>query len=354
MLIFSENFKQFVKFFNNSAKFTERKIALPETRTNAKILFEFQSKKTCSRNVRKNMKGKSPLNNFRQNLFNLIFISVILVFITACVCQSDRNNSPDNTPPKKEEPTNSTNSGETKVDKTKKEDKGDFIVEHLEVQNPRYDELDRQIKEEKTLEKAADRLNRALILPQDIYLKTKDCGQSNAFYNPQDVSITICYELMEHFYKIFRSVGDSDQKAYDSMFDAVTFVFLHEMGHALVDQYNLPVTANEEDAADRMSSFVCIEELGDDGVRAILAAADAMRIESKMTTKTDKDMADEHLLQEQRFFNSLCMVYGSNPDKYSNIVDKGYLPQERAVRCPSEYDRTANSWSDLLAPWRKK
>lgn len=299
------------------------------------------------------MKQKSPRNGFRQNLFNLIFISAILILITACVCQSDRNN-PENAPPK-DEPVSQTdsNSAKPKKDKNKKEDRGDFIVEHQAVRNPRYNELDRQIKEDKTLEKAADRLNRSLILPRDIFMRTKDCGVSNAFYNPQEVSITICYELMEHFYKIFRSVGDTDQKAYDSMFDAITFVFLHEMGHALVDQYELPVTANEEDAADRLSSFVCIEELGDDGVRAILAAADAMRIEAKMKTKTERDMAGEHLLQEQRFFNSLCMVYGSNPEKYANIREKGYLPEDRAVRCPSEYDRTANSWSELLAPWRK-
>jgi Putative metallopeptidase len=48
------------------------------------------------------------------------------------------------------------------------------------------------------------------------------------------------------------------------------------------------------------------------------------------------------------------MVYGSNPTKYSSIVEKGYLPEARAVRCPSEYQRTAESWSTLLAPWRKK
>lgn len=301
------------------------------------------------------MKRKSPVNRFRQNLLNLILISGFLVLITACVCQSDRNNLNPENASVKDDPnaTSDTNSSQKKTDKNKKEDKGNFIVEHLTVQNPRYNELDRQIKDDKTLEKAADRLNRSLILPTDIQLRTKDCGQANAFYNAQEASITICYELMERFYKLFRLDGDADQKAYNSMFDAITFVFLHEMGHALIDQYQLPVTANEEDAADRLSSFVCIEELGDDGVRAILAAADAMRIESKMKTNTKKDLADEHLLQEQRFFNSLCMVYGSNPEKYTYIVSKGFLPQERAVRCPSEYDRTAGSWSELLAPWRK-
>jgi hypothetical protein len=64
-------------------------------------------------------------------------------------------------------------------------------------------------------------------------------------------------------------------------------------------------------------------------------------------------MADEHLLQEQRFYNSLCMIYGSNPSKYNNILTQGYLPKERAVRCESEYQRTSDSWRNLLAPWRK-
>ena len=64
-------------------------------------------------------------------------------------------------------------------------------------------------------------------------------------------------------------------------------------------------------------------------------------------------MADEHLLQEQRFYNSLCMIYGSNTSKYENIVTEGYLPKERAVRCQTEYQRTVESWISLLEPWRK-
>lgn len=136
------------------------------------------------------------------------------------------------------------------------------------------------------------------------------------------------------------------------MFDAVRFVFLHELGHAMIDLYNLPITGNEEDAADRVSAYICLEEI-EGGVASVLAAADAFGIESK-TRKTDKrDMADEHLLSEQRFYNSLCMIYGSDAVKYENFVKQGYLPKERAARCPSEYERTMSSWKELLKPWRK-
>lgn len=296
----------------------------------------------------------------RPNFVNLSFICVILLLITACFCRSERgfepsapqsntatNQAVNSTAQSKESPSNSPTAN------NKKKDEGDFIVEHLTVENSRYDEIDRQVKNEKLLEKAADKLNRALILPNDLFIKTKDCKEVNAFYNPNNASVTICYELMEHFFKVFKSAGETDEKAYDKMFAAVQFVFLHEIGHALIDQYKLPITANEEDAADRCSSYINLEELGDDGVRAVLSAADAFAIESKQRVPNNRNMADEHLLQEQRFYNALCMTYGSNPGKYESIVTEGYLPKERAVRCPTEYQRTVESWKILLEPWRK-
>ena len=308
------------------------------------------------------MKLKRFSENTGPNLLNLCLIFAVLTIITACVCNTDRNSNVETNKSnqsetlKTGEDSNSASAPVKKDSKTenKNQDRGDFIVEHLGVKNARYENIDRQIKQDKTLENAADQFNRSLILPHDIYLRTKDCGEANAFYNPNDQSVTMCYELMEHFYQLYKEAGYTDGEASESMFDAVRFVFLHEIGHALIDTYKLPITANEEDAADRCSSFICIEELGDGGVKSILAAADAFRLESKSRTPSGNDLADEHLLQEQRFFNSLCMVYGSNPTKYSGIVEKGYLPEARAVRCPSEYERTAQSWSTLLAPWRKK
>ena len=293
-----------------------------------------------------------------RNLPNLIIVSVILLVITACVCRSDRdkqsNSAPDNSA-EIADTQQAANKAESKIktDSVKRRDEGDFTVEHVPVENARYEEIDRQIKDEKLLEKAADKLNRSLILPYDIALRTKDCGEINSFYNADDHSVTVCYELMEHFFKLFRLSGDAEQKAYDKMFDAVQFVFLHEIGHALIDAYKLPVMGNEEDAADRCSAFINLKELGDEGVRSVLAASDAFAAEAKNTAPNERNPADEHLLQEQRFYNTLCLAYGSNPAKYEYLVSEGYLPKDRAVRCPNEYQRTVESWVKLLEEWRK-
>ncbi|MCY7347436.1 MAG: DUF4344 domain-containing metallopeptidase [Pyrinomonadaceae bacterium] len=289
----------------------------------------------------------------RQQRSTLAFAVISIVITVSCVYRSGRDSEPLPSPTTATATPEDKTKDDKKFSDSKKVDNGDFIVEHLAVKNPNYDEIDRQIKNDKLLEKAADKLNRSLILPNDIYLKTKDCGEVNAFFDAKEQSVTVCYELMEHFYKVFRSTGLNEQKAYDKMFDAVRFAFLHEIGHALIENYNLPITGNEEDAADRCSAFINLTELGEDGVNAVLAAADAFAAESKNGSSSKRNLADEHLLQEQRFYNSLCMIYGSDTEKYAYILDDNYLPKERAARCPQEYERTVQSWSSLLSPWRK-
>ncbi len=289
-----------------------------------------------------------------RNLTNLIIVFALIFVITACVCKSDREKE-NQTPVPAESPSPSANrsTSPSNGSTSTKADGGDFKVEHIAISNSKYAQIDREVKKARLLENAAERLNRALILPYDIQLRTKDCGETNAFYDSNDQTITVCYELMEHYYEVFRETGTPEDKAYEKMFDAVRFIFLHEIGHALIDVYELPITGNEEDAADRCSAFINLNELGEEGVSAVFAAADAFKIESKRSGPSKSDLADEHLLQEQRFYNSLCMIYGSNSSKYENIVTDGYLPKARADRCQTEYQRTAASWANLLKPWRK-
>ncbi|QYO65342.1 DUF4344 domain-containing metallopeptidase [Leptolyngbya sp. 7M] len=288
-----------------------------------------------------------------RNLTNLIIAIAALALVAGCFCRSDRQGR---SFPIDDPPSNTARSSTPQEERrsSSKPDNGDFIVEHLDVTTPRYVEIDEQVKKERLLPDAAERLNRALSLPHDIFLRTKDCKEVNAFYDPRERSITMCYELMEYFYKTFKSDGRSDDESWEKMFAAVRFVFLHEIGHALIDAYKLPIMGGEEDAADRCSAFINLKELGEEGVDAVFAAAEAFAIESRRSSSSRRNLADEHLLSEQRFYNSLCMIYGSNPTKYSRILTEGMLPKERALRCPNEFQKTVDSWMSLLEPWRKK
>ncbi len=292
--------------------------------------------------------------NFRQNIANIIFISAVFVFIFGCACPSEKNvGDSGNDDNKTAANTEKTSTKNDNANKSSAKDKGDFIVEYATVSNARYTEIDKQIKGERVLEKAASDLNKSISLPVDITLRTKDCDEVNAFYDPKDASITVCYELMEHFFKLFKTTGKNDKESYNLMFDAIRFVFLHELGHALIDVHEIPIAGSEEDAADRLSTYICLEELGDEGARSAIAAAEAFEIESKNSDGKDLVFYDNHKLGQQRFYDIVCSLYGYNPDKYSDVVGKGLLPKERAVSCQSEYERLQTSWGKLLKPLRK-
>ncbi|MEP7076721.1 MAG: DUF4344 domain-containing metallopeptidase, partial [Acidobacteriota bacterium] len=122
----------------------------------------------------------------RKNLVNFSIVVGVFFLITACMCKPDRdsrNSSSDPSNSRQEKPSNSSTKDAPIGDQAgKKKDEGDFVAEHIDVTTSKYAEIDRQVRQERLLEKAADGLNRALILPQNITLRTKECNQINAFY----------------------------------------------------------------------------------------------------------------------------------------------------------------------------
>ncbi len=287
-------------------------------------------------------------------------LSLFLLFALACKCgelakttndnnSNNSNNSNDNDNKNDNKNDNGRNSrkGNATID-----DDGDFVVSYEPVKNPLFVKLDESFRRERVLEDAASRLNDALALPQDVTLTTKDCGQINAYYQPATKTLTICYELMAHFHQLFRSQGLSADEANKEMQNAITFVFFHELGHGLIDIYDLGLTGKEEDAVDQLATYVTVEELGDED--AAMAGANAFLAESKSAAKgEDLPYYDEHSLGPQRFYNIICWLYGHSPEKYQDKVDKGTLPESRAVRCGDEYRKFSTYWKKQLEPYRK-
>jgi len=60
--------------------------------------------------------------------------------------------------------------------------------------------------------------------------------------------------------------------------------------------------------------------------------------------------ADEHGTPAQWFFNVLCLAYGADPKLFKDVVEKGYLPKDRAEGCESEYEEAAYAFNTLIKP----
>jgi hypothetical protein len=226
---------------------------------------------------------------------------------------------------------------------------GKWHYAYVDSSDPDLRPFGQRAKQWGVLEQITSDLAARYVMPNDIDVSFDDCGMINAYYAPSEASITFCHELVALLAQIFLPADRSwTQEAQDQISGAVWFILMHEVGHALVHQLDLPITGREEDVADQLAVWTLMGT-GEKGAQAALSGTLAIQPETDQFESAD--FADEHSLGPQRLFNVLCWIYGSDPDKYGGIVADGHLPEDRAVRCPGEWDRMSKAWERLLAPY---
>ncbi len=232
--------------------------------------------------------------------------------------------------------------------------RGHLRFSYAKVTNPDHEDLKKVFHDERYFEEVVEDLDKTLVLPRNVEVRLQECdGEVNAFYDPEDHAVHLCYELLDHFLQIFGQDAQTDEESEEAASKAIaalTFTFYHELGHALIDVYDLPITGREEDAVDQLATVMLLETWdGEDSELAMTASAEWFD-SSAAEREEDPDMADEHALDEQRYFNLVCWTYGSDPEYFQDQLEDWQLPEERAERCQEEYQKMSRSWDALLGP----
>ena len=222
-------------------------------------------------------------------------------------------------------------------------------ISYVPPKNSAHETIFQLLKERRTLEKFKGLLS-ALRLPRALLLKVEGCdGESNAWYG--DDAVTVCYEYLEDFLRNApKETTPAGVTRTDAIMGPTLEVFLHEVGHAVFDYLSVPILGREEDAADQFAAYVLLQFAESDARRLIYGVAYSYKIDASKPSTRKNPFADEHGLPAQRFYNVLCMAYGADPKLFADLVDKGYLPRERAERCADEYERVVKALNKLIGP----
>ncbi|MDT5268222.1 MAG: hypothetical protein QOH49_408 [Acidobacteriota bacterium] len=234
-------------------------------------------------------------------------------------------------------------------------DAGEFVPFYEPPRHlSQYGWLERDFKSARVLENIAERLNSELALKSNVTLSFRECGVVNAMYEPDKHRVSMCYEYVSFFQNLFVQSGGSAEAAASGIKGAVHYTLYHEIGHALIHTLDLPVTGREEDVVDQLSTYLLVEQGGEEGEEMALSGAYFWYLLAQRNRQVGVGQTywDEHSTSEQRFFNSICWLYGSNPQKYRGLVNS-VLPTERAERCPNEYRRFVKGWRNALSPFIK-
>jgi Putative metallopeptidase len=207
-----------------------------------------------------------------------------------------------------------------------------------------------ELKSKRTLEKFREFLS-FIRLPRILTLKLAGCdGEENAWYEPEDLTITVCYEYVEAVRKLApTSPTPAGATPENAVLGPLAEVFLHEVGHALFDQLRIPILGREEDAADQFAAYVLVHLSPQSTRDAIAGVAWMYGQEAKGEQLNPSSLANVHGLSGQRFYNTLCIAYGAEPGVFNDLIERKLLPKERAETCEDEYAQVAFAIRTLMS-----
>jgi hypothetical protein len=205
------------------------------------------------------------------------------------------------------------------------------------------------------LNRVAAALSTSLILKRDITIYVAGGVPGPAYFSSRSV-ITFPHEFSDQLRR-FIIAKSPTIKPYDfgvGFASLEYFVLFHEIGHALVHQWQLPVLGREEDAVDAFSTIFMTQFVPNGGQIALWAAELFDFLAGHGTSGAGvrvslQQFADEHSLDEQRAYSIVCWVYGSDPAKYARLATIPAL-KDRIPRCPGEYEQLKRSWLTLVRP----
>jgi hypothetical protein len=140
------------------------------------------------------------------------------------------------------------------------------------------------------------------------------------------------------------------QKLAEFVSGNILFVICHEVAHAAMTQMKLPVLGRAEDAADSFATLRLIR-IGSAFSRRVLAeATKGWFLSARRDQETGDKVVyyDEHGLDQQRAYQIVCLMVGSDKNKFKDLASETKLPEDRQDSCAEDYSGASYAWDLLL------
>lgn len=126
----------------------------------------------------------------------------------------------------------------------------------------------------------------------------------------------------------------------------LAFITLHEMGHALISEFELRIPGREEETADRFAAYMMVqsqpmEELFKDAIIGWFARADQKKPE-------ENDLWSRHNTDIQRAVNAVCLLYGTDPRRFKSLADEYKMASEARKPCNDDATNNGQTWFEAL------
>lgn len=132
--------------------------------------------------------------------------------------------------------------------------------------------------------------------------------------------------------------------------DVATHVVLHELAHALVREFDLPVLGNEETLADAFATHYLTAHLPERAEAVLTARVQSLMVEAAEVPRSDWPVHGEHNSDARRAFQIAAIAVAADPDKYRDVADAAGMSEEDVRRAADYGTEVHRSWRRILRP----
>jgi hypothetical protein len=142
----------------------------------------------------------------------------------------------------------------------------------------------------------------------------------------------------------------------------IEYLLVHEIAHLLITEKNIPIIGPVENAADYIATLALIREepldpaQRDRAAKFLLASAGAFSASWQTGRALDAEVPywGAHALSIQRYYQIVCLLYGSDPAAFADVLEGARVTEAKGEGCIAEYARADQAVEWLLQNYGRK
>lgn len=133
------------------------------------------------------------------------------------------------------------------------------------------------------------------------------------------------------------------QNLSQATMDALVHVVAHEIGHAFLREFDVPIIGPEEAIADDFATVYVYLTFPERAFGIITARADQNLADGEKVGRFSEYMDDD-----LRAGRSVCLLYGLDPERYESLVQRYGMTDADASACRDFGPEVGRSWRRLI------
>lgn len=158
----------------------------------------------------------------------------------------------------------------------------------------------------------------------------------------------VFYSLLS-FTLLFSNGARSEEALSPFAVDVTTHVLLHELGHAIFREFDVPVLTNEEAMADTFATFYATQYMRERAPQVIVSRAKSWIFEDSEVNPVNYDHKGEHQLDIRRAYQALCLFYGADPAEFGHAITFAGFSEGDLADCSDTAPDQFEAWDTVIS-----